>query len=201
MSETTQNMTVSYGKAPGTVYSFDLGALPTASLIALASSGLAHKMGNEVASQVSTEKAKRKEAGSAELTEAEIDTMLAELREEMAGKILAGTIGTSTRGPRGTALDTIVRQKAKAEMVAVLAKHGITFPEGKYPKTHAQAGEARVIVMDGKAVTGSELVDRYLTKHSERLTALAKREMAAVEKAAEAATKSTEGQLTSAMFD
>lgn len=187
MSTSIETNTISYGKAPGQVYSFNLSDLPQTSVLALASKGLAHSLGNECASKVSGEKSRRAEAGEPEMSEAEVSEMLAAARERMVLTITEGTMGVSAaRGPRANPIDSIIRRIGTDELRAKLAKAGLRLPQGKNKET----GEPNVMELpskvDGttKTYTAAELVGNYIAAHSDRLTKLAERELKAVANAA-----------------
>lgn len=167
---------VTYGTPPGRVLSYDVRQLSLESLVALVSSGLSHKAGNEVASKVSTEKKRRAEAGEAPMTDDEISAMLNAGWDALNEKILNGTLGISTRAPRGTAIETVIRQIAKEELVARLSKVGYKFPTGK-----DKSGNPSTITVgtgeDAKVYTGAELLDSYVNANLDALTKSAKRRM------------------------
>src|SRR3954471_23062408 len=123
----SQELSIKYGDV-----TFSLATLPAASLAALASRGLAHYLGNEGASAVSSKKdAFAKEHDGAEPDESTVASWKAEELAARVARITEGTIGQNSRGPRGTAVDTIARRIAVSELTANLAKSKIKFPTGK----------------------------------------------------------------------
>lgn len=185
MSASQADQTISYGNEPR-VFRVAVADIPANSLLALASKGLAHWLGNECASKVSTEKKRRVDANEPAMTEAEEEAMRNETQDAAWARIMSGEISAASRGPRGTALDTVIRRIGKDELVGLLTKMGIKFPEGKNKAT----GQPNTVTLDGQAVTGPDLLNKYVAGHTERLTTLAKREMARIEKEAAKVEKS-----------
>ncbi len=147
-------------------FKIDPATLPEVSVNALLRRGVAHYLGNEQASKLASwveaeEKAGRK-PGDAEKAVAKHDFQTAAIEA-----LTKGTIGTRVGGPRGTAIDTVIRGLAKDEVKAVLKHNGLTFP----------TGEKVVEFADGTKLTGSELIDRRIAKHGDRLRKEAEAEM------------------------
>lgn len=145
-------------------HTVELGSLPIASVFALAQRGLAHILGNEVASAVSAAKKRAEEAhnkkyeGQENAPEYEEDpeafqALLDEKRAEKWQAILSGTIGTASgmsRGPKRVGYEAHLhdvamaliegkaREKAMAEKVAVSAK----MPKGEALKALLEQAKA-----------------------------------------------------------
>lgn len=184
-------------------HSIDPATLPEASVNALLTKGLAHFLGNEQASKITARivsELKLEDSVVGDVRKAAITAYraanpkhvsdwTAEVVKEALGKLSAGTVGVSTRGPTGTKLDTVVRALAKAEVVSILSAMS---PSVKFPK-----GEEKVAFPDGNAFTGDELIARRLAKHGERLTKEGEKKMADdARKAAKAAEGAKASGLT-----
>lgn len=134
----------------------DFGKLPAASQFALVKRGLAHFLGNEQASKVVSHFKNVPDAGEADKTayrDACVKDALAALH--------AGTVGNSVRGPRGSAVETIVRQIAVKEIKNILGMNKLKMPK---------AGE-KVTMGNGQSFTGDELIARRLAnpEHGPRI--------------------------------
>lgn len=120
----------------------DFNRLPVASQLALASSGLAHKLGNEVASQVTAWARKQlAEAGTADASREQVQAWRTDnataveaykrtATDEAFAEILAGTIGQgrAASGPRGPKLDelgVILRDLATSAVGEILVANRI----------------------------------------------------------------------------
>jgi hypothetical protein len=190
---TPADTTIEYGDVKR-----DLAALPTTTVVALARRGLAHLLGNEAASKVSG--AVDKEAGVAEAddvaaktakrtawkkaNEAAFATLVASVRADLLTALDAGTLGASTRGPRGSSADTIAREIAEDEIMAILKQHGIARPKKAADKVN---------IPDGSEFTMGELIARRLSDtalygHGTRIRKAAEAKLAALAKVAEKAT-------------
>ncbi len=149
--------------------------IPTQSYIALAARGFSHMLGNEVASKVTAAKKKFAEANEALATESpeEYEEALAEnvealetqYRAEMIAKIMGGTLGLRATGPRGSAIETVMRAVAIEELKAALGKESVKWP--------AKADDE--IIVRGITYTRTSLVEAYMAKHGKRLRTEAER--------------------------
>ena len=176
----------------------DLAALPTTTVVALARRGLAHLLGNEAASKVSG--AVDNEAGVTEADDVGVKNskraawktanadkftnIVASVRHVLLTALDAGTLGASTRGPRGSSADTIAREIAEDEIMAILKQHGIARPKKAADKVN---------IPDGSAFTMGELIARRLSDtapygHGARIRKAAEAKLAALAKVAEKAT-------------
>ena len=168
---------ISYGNVK-----IDTTSLPAASIQALLSRGLSHYLGNEQNAKVGPEFGERvAKAGFANLkalraAPGEHAGLLIEIEKFLNAKVTDavkalhdGTVGESTRGPRGTALDTVIRAIASAEVKKVLANIGVTMP----------SGDRKVRFVTGEELTSSELIARRIARHGARLTKEAEAKMKA----------------------
>lgn len=148
-------MDITYGE-----HTFQVEALPEASVKALLSRGLTHFLGNEMAAKVSTAKAKASEAGSP-MTEAAIAEMLVEVRANAVKALLEGTIGVrESSGPRITPLDRRMREAAKQELLAKLQVMGVKVPKKMDVAFYPPAQPVDSV---------ESLIAKWLAKHDERL--------------------------------
>ena len=144
--------TVKYGE-----FTLDLSTLPETSLLALVSSGFAHKMGNEVASRVAAAVVKSTSAG--EVVDDEVKAKIkSQFQTEMFEKILAGTVGVSTRTPGAPKEDTLKRQIILKSLTTQLKAHGLPLPT-----------KDNTISIGGNEFTREALVAAHYAKHKERL--------------------------------
>ena len=163
----------------------DTERLPLASIHALLSRGLAHYAGNEQNAKVGPEFGdKVTAAGFANLkalraAPGEHAGLLVEIEKFLNGKVADavkalhdGTVGDGMRGPRGTALDTVIRAIASAEVKKTLANIGVTMP----------SGDKKVKFTTGEELTASELIARRIAKHGDRITKEAEAKMKADER-------------------
>lgn len=144
--------TITYGQ-----FTLDLAQVPETSLLALVSSGLSHKMGNEVASKLAAFVKAQDAAGTPVSDEAKAEAK-AGFQSEMFSRIMAGTIGVSTRAPAGPKPDTIKAQVTLKSLTAHLKAHGLAVPSGE-----------KTLVLGGKEYNRAALVEAHYTKHQERL--------------------------------
>jgi hypothetical protein len=171
-------------------FEIDFDALPEISRLALVSRGVTHFLGNEqnskahswAAAQVkgdSTVEPSRDEVKEWKAAnEAAMVAKIAELAGEAVKSLIEGTVGARTSGPRLTPIDTLIRQKAKVEVMAVLAGVGAKFP--KKDETIAFGDGTR---------TGDQMIDNWLANADNlaRLTKVAEKELKEKEKAIAAA--------------
>lgn len=168
-------------------YTIDADTIPAKSVNALLARGLAHICGNEVSSKVvskirsvigadATKDAVKeyRTANDAKVTEWEHEGITEALKS-----LQDGTVGDRSFGPRGTALDTVIRQVATEELRAALKKGGQSLPSGKKTVLVATAANP-----NGEQFTGPELVARYVAANTERLTREANSRMSKAEKVA-----------------
>ena len=155
-------MEITYG-----THTFDTAKLPEASISALLRRGLAHFLGNEQASKVASHF-----DGETPTDEAKA-AYKAECVANAVKALHEGTVGSSTRGPRGSTIETVLRALAKAEVITVLKANKLVFP----------TGEKKIKFGDGTELTGADLIDRRIAKHGERLMKEAQAKMKADERA------------------
>jgi len=190
MSETNTapaTATLAYGDK----YKIDLSSLPEASLRALLSRGLTHYMGSEQASKVTSARKAAEEAAAeaakaaggdeaaiaaaiaSAFGEAEAEAAKVKFQDEAWGHLVAGTMGGGARGPRGTAVETVMRQIIVADITTKLKAAGLTVPKGK-----------DTIKLGEQAFTLSDLIDRAMARDGERFRKEAEAEMKARERRA-----------------
>lgn len=158
-------------------HKIDVDTVPAANLTALIRRGLAHYLGNEQASKVTShfdgEEATddAKAAFKVECVAKAIDVLL-------NGVMGAGRIGV----PRGTAIETVVRQMAVKEVIANLKHNKLAMPKKAEDTVTFNAGQA-----NERKLTRTQLVDMWTKKHNERLTKAAEAEMKRQERTAQSA--------------
>lgn len=168
--------TIKYG-----THEIDTATLPEVSATALMRRGLAHFLGNEQASKVASFVKASKEPVTDEAKAAKLAEFVASAKEAL----IAGTIGSNVRGPRGSAVETVERALAKAEVISILSNLS---PKVKFPK-----GEEKVEFADGTKLSGEELIARRLAKHGDRLRKEAEAKMKADARKAEKVGEAAKG--------
>lgn len=167
------NLIISYGD-----HTADFNTLPESSLVAMLRRGFGHYMGSEAASKVSTAFSDDAETKPTESK----DEYKAKVQADMFAKLVAGTVGVSTRGPAVDPITTIVRRLAKAEIIPILKANGLAWPK---------KADDVVSFPNGDKFTGAQLVDRRIAREGERLGKEAKKladeQARKAKKAAEAA--------------
>lgn len=159
-------MNLTYG-----THTIDTATLPEASVNALISRGFSHFMGNETASRVASHFGDEIKTASDEAKA----TAKAQFQAEALAKLIAGTVGVSSpRGPRGTSLDTVIRNLAEKEIKATLDTLKLKMP----------SGDKVVEFSDGQKLTKGQLIERRLAKHGDRLRKEAEAEMRRLAKVA-----------------
>ena len=208
MSDTNDNvLLVEYGE-------FKVGRfadLPFASQLALVTSGVNHKFGNEVASAV-TSKIKtairgddtKREVSKDEVTAfraangPQVEAWTKQLREELVAELIAGTVGTGgARGPRGPKLDefaALVRDITQDEIGEVLV--GKQILDKNKAGEYVLAGTAKrptgkdvLVTIGGEGKTMPQLVDMRLANanHRSRIEAEARKRIEAKRRSLEKA--------------
>lgn len=174
MSDATSGvMVVTYG----TYRIEDFDALPVASKLALATSGLAHQLGNVVASEVSGAVDDAIMAGQPEGSKFDKDAMKAlrvewrksegnkateagwkkQFADEAFADLLAGRVGTRTVGPRGPKLDehaALCREIAHEEIGEFLVARQVL--------ARNSAGEYVIPGTNRKPVSGGKTPDKIV---------------------------------------
>lgn len=147
-------------------YKVVVGDLPEASILALMQRGFTHVMGNEVASSVSTAKAKRNEDGSAVFNDAELAVYEKDKRDEKFAAIMGGQLGVRAAGvPKMAPLDKLIREIALAEIRAVAAAQKKSLPR--------------------KAEELEPFIAKRLEKHGDRIRAAAEARIAELKELAD----------------
>ena len=114
--------------------------------------GVAHYLGNEQASKVTGWKAKRAEEGNP-ANDAEVAAFQADCISAALKAAYDGTMGSSVRGPRGTALETVMRQIALGRVRVLLGNAGLSVPK---------KAEDSVAFANGDSFTLAQLVKRQI---------------------------------------
>lgn len=166
--------------------------LPARSLAALVASGLAHKLGNEIAAKVAAYKAKATDGKLP--SESEIAQFKAQKQKEMFASLLSGEAAASARGPRGSAIESMMKKIAAEELAARFRALGKSLPSGDKTIT-LTTGDGRV-----EAVTRATLIDRRVAAHSERLRAEAERRISEERAKAAAAVAAGGGTLSASVL-
>lgn len=118
--------------------------VPETSRFALAQSGFTHKMGNEIASAITTAKGKRvkgpdgKETNELVHDEAALARLADEKRAAMVQAVKDGTIATRVGGPKLRGFDAILRDVAEEMLKAAYAKKRVALPKGDAWKAKVQ---------------------------------------------------------------
>lgn len=170
----------------------DAGTLPVVSVRAMFARGVKHFLGNEVSSEVSQHEDK-----NPGISDQALDQYKAAAIAEAYQEILDGKVGISTRGPRGSSIETEMKKIATDRMRTLLANLGKSWPSKKDATVELPLPEGMV------AFTASQLVERGLARPDEwhaklfgtTLRAAAEKVLKDREKMAERAGKHTEGVL------
>lgn len=168
---------ISYGDQ----FQVDFDTLPAASQEALIRRGFNHVMGNEAASKASNtegyENFTDEQKASAKLT----------AQQALFKAITDGTLGSGRGGgPRGTKLETVLRDLAKAEVISILNSQNIKLPK--------KASDT-IKFKNGDEFTLAQLVDRRVgnDNHADRLRKEAETKMRADERRAAKAAAEAKG--------
>lgn len=143
----------------------DSADLPESTVNALMSRGFAHILGNEVASKVTAWK-KSEDGVNADADEVKAYTEAA--RNTMLQKLKDGTLGVRVGGPRGTALDTIIRQVAIERLKANFAAAKVKFP----------ANNKDTVNIGGKQMNRTAIIEAHIEKYRDVIEAEAERRAA-----------------------
>lgn len=171
----------------------DFSALPEVSQFALASRGLTHILGNEVASKVHAWAGAEGQANSddkavvkawKDANPEKLAAKTSEVQADILDALNKGELGSRVSGPRLAPLDTIKRQIARKEVEDILRGNKLAVPKG----------EAKVKMGDAE-FTMAQLIDRRIEKFSDRITAAATKELAARAKAMKAAAENAQAAL------
>lgn len=144
----------------------DAGKLPETSVAALMRRGLAHFLGNEQASKVAS-----KFSDEPDATPETKAKYKAECVEAAIAALHAGTIGANLRGPKATPVETMVRQLALREVSDILRQNKLAVPTGDKTIEFPDGAGGKV------QLSRSDLIDRRVAKHGERLTKEAEAEL------------------------
>lgn len=134
---------------------FNTDTLPPVALEALLRRGASHYFGNEQASKV----ASWAESQETPPTDEAKAAKKAEFQAAALKALLEGTVGTIVRGPRGTGVDSVVRQLAEKEVKDILKAQKLAMP----------TGDKKIKFPDGSELGRADLIDRRIAKHGERL--------------------------------
>ena len=178
-------------------YEFDIDTLPVASRDALISRGLNHVLGNEASSRIASYKSGYAKAHpsadgapDAEPTAEELSAKVAEVRQELAGKIANGTLGVRAPGATG-ALDPV-----EAEIATLAWDKVNTILKANNIKFTKNADGTRTVTLknrDGgtEVLTREDLIARKIASQGDALRAEAEK----VLRAKARALKAVEGVL------
>lgn len=123
------NMQFNYG-----TLAIDTATFHPQSIDAMVRRGVAHYLGNEMASKVVTweesENKARKESGAAPVTDEEKAAKKAEYQSAGLTALSDGSVGASSRGPRVDPLTAATQSIAKREVLDVLKANGLKPPKG-----------------------------------------------------------------------
>ena len=170
------NLVIKYGD-----YSADFNTLPEASLVGMLRRGFAHFMGSECASKVTAHFDPDQESPPQDSPEARA-AFKSQVQKDMFAKLVAGTVGVSTRGPAVDPIVTIERRLAKRDIIAkILKPNALAWPKKADDVLETATGK----------FTGAELINRRLAnpKYGPALKAEAKKVLAAQQKAAKEAAE------------
>lgn len=170
------NLVISYGD-----YKADFNTLPEGSLVGMLRRGFAHFMGSECASKVTAHFDPEAENPVPDSPEARA-AFKAQVQKEMFAKLVAGTVGVSTRGPAVDPIVTIERRITKRDIIAkILKPNGLAWPKKAEDK----------LVTGSGSFTGAELIDRRLAnpKYAPAIKAEAKKILAEQQKQAKLAAE------------
>ena len=171
-----QNLVIKYGD-----YTADFNTLPEASLVGMLRRGFAHFMGSECASKVTGHFDPDAETPVTDTPEARAE-FKAQVQKDMFAKLVAGTVGVSTRGPAVDPIVTIERRLAKRDIIAkILKPNSLAWPKKAEDVLETASGK----------FTGAELINRRLAnpKYAPAIKAEAKKVLAAQQKAAKEAAE------------
>ncbi len=144
--------TIKYGEN-----SITLASLPAVSLHRLASYGLAHFLGNQMASKVVAWSEREENANA---TDEQKAAKKAEFQANGVKALLDGTIGQhAARGPVVDPMENEMDKIAKAEVVVVLKSNSIKVPKG----------DEAVEFSNGDKLTMDQLIERRIAKHGDRI--------------------------------
>lgn len=163
-------MDIKYGNR---VVSFN--DLPESNILVLCQRTVNHIMQNEVAAKVGAWKKSYIEESGTEPDEDEIEAKTEEFRDEQWSRITEGDMTLRSTGPRGTALETVMREVAWEEIKAVLKANKVALPKKASDKIGLKDGH----------YTKAELIDRRLKQHGDRIKAEAERRQEQAEQAAD----------------
>jgi hypothetical protein len=163
----------------GTLTIDTAGFHPTA-LDAMVRRGVAHFLGNEIASKVvgweESENKARAEAGKAPVTDEEKASKKQELQAAGLQALADGTVGQSNRGPRVDPITSATQAIAKREVLDILKANGLKVPKG----------DEAIEFANGQKKTLAEMVSTRVAhpEHGARIAKEAARKVADDEKKA-----------------
>ena len=157
----------------------DLDAIPYETFVSLAKQGIIHKLGSEVAANIIKVKEKaEKDDPDLKTDEEWLENTKIELRKVMVQKILDGTVGLRISGPRGTTLENIAYELAKAQAEETLAKKGYWPKLSKEDRKNGKKIEDATVEFSGRPMTQDDLAEMVLEKYKDKLMEAAKVEHA-----------------------
>src|SRR5258708_154846 len=171
-------MQIQYGS-----HALDTAKFHPTAIEAMVRRGVSHYLGNEMASKVvawvEAENKERAKTNAAPVTDEEKDAAKLSFQADAIVALETGTVGQSNRGPR---VDPLVAQClaiAKREVIDTLKANNIKPPKG----------DDIVTFGDGATRTMSQMVEKRLASHGQRIETEAKKHLAELARKAEKAKK------------
>ena len=156
-------------------FDIDTQTVPATSLVALVQRGFNNILGNEVASKVTKWKDDYKDEHGENPNDAEVATYTYDCRKAALQRILDGTLGVrQSAGPRGTAIDTVMRQIAVERLAAALKKQNTKMPI-----------KDETVTVGGKSYDRASLIAAHLMKNADVIRTEAEKRMAQADNAEE----------------
>ncbi len=184
MDVVTNSMIVTYGE-----HTVDFATVPHTSLMAMLRRGVSHYLGSEQASKVVAlfDPDRKLAEGESRLedTDENRESAKATFQAKALAAIAEGTVGVSTRGPGVDPLTAQIESIARKEVTAQLKDNKV-----KVPKKATDT----VKVPGGAEYTMAQLVERRIARDGERLTGLAKAELAEKARKAKAIAENVKGE-------
>lgn len=161
----------------------DMASLPSESVVAMFRRGLAHYLGNEQASKLTGWKDDFAKEHGREPTDAEYSDRKAQYQADAVKLLAEGKVGGGVRGPRGSALETVMRKIAEGQIRAMLKQANLSFP----------AGDKKLKFANGTELTGAELIARRIASHGDAIKAAAEKQIRETERQATKAANDAGG--------
>lgn len=140
---------------------------PESAMVILATRTLAHILGNEVAAKVKAWKDNQTEETGKTPNDAEVASYTHDCRQAQIARIEKGELGLRQGGPRGTALETVMRAIAVERLTAALKAQKVKMPVGK-----------EIVTVQGATYTRAELIAAHVKKNETTIRKMAEERMA-----------------------